>query len=73
MKKMKSWLFRNIKTILETINLSPKQIKFLINIKNEKAFRDRGSGFGGAWLMAISTEVIIAETKKIKLLNDFQR
>jgi len=29
---------------LEIINLGPKQIKFLINIKNEKAFRDFGSG-----------------------------
>ena len=44
-KKCKSWLFKNIKTTLETINLGPKQIKFLINIKNEKAFRDLGSGF----------------------------
>ena len=37
MKKCKSWLFKNIKTTLETINLGPKQIKFLININNEKA------------------------------------
>ena len=35
-KKCKSWLFKNIKITLETINLDPKQIKFLINIKNEK-------------------------------------
>ena len=35
-KKCKSWLFINIETTLETINLGPKQIKFLINIKNEK-------------------------------------
>ena len=35
-KKCKSWFFKNIKTTLETINLDPKQIKFLINIKNEK-------------------------------------
>ena len=34
---------RNIKTTLETINLDPKKIKFLINIKNEKAFNDLGS------------------------------
>ena len=33
-------LFKNIKTTLEKINLGPKQIKFLINIKNEKTFRD---------------------------------
>ncbi len=46
-KKCKSWHFKNIKTTLETINLGPKQIKFLINIKNEKTFRDRGSGFVG--------------------------
>jgi len=38
------WLFKNIKTTLETINLGPKQIKFLINIKNEKAVSIRVSG-----------------------------
>jgi len=36
MKKMQKLVFQNIKTTLETINLGPKQIKFLINIKNEK-------------------------------------
>jgi len=35
MKKTQKWLFKNIKATLEIINLGPKQIKFLINIKNE--------------------------------------
>jgi len=35
MKKLKSCLFKNIKATLKIINLGPKQIKFLINIKNE--------------------------------------
>ena len=36
MKKMQKLAFQNIKAILETINIIPKKIKFLINIKNEK-------------------------------------
>ena len=36
MKKMQKLTFKNIKITLKTINLDPKQIKFLINIKNEK-------------------------------------
>ena len=45
MKKMQKLAFQRHKTTLETINLGPKQIKFLINIKNEKTFSDLGSGF----------------------------
>ncbi len=44
-KNAKAGFAKNIKTTLEAINLDPKQIKFLINIKNEKAFRDHSSGF----------------------------
>ena len=44
-KNAKAGFAKNIKTTLEAINLDPKQIKFLINIKNEKTFRGRGSGF----------------------------
>ena len=36
MKKTQKLAFQNIKATLEIINLGPKQIKFLINIKNEK-------------------------------------
>ena len=39
MKKMQKLAFQKHKITLETINLDPKQIKFLINIKNEKTFR----------------------------------
>ena len=35
MQKMQKLAFQRQKTTLETINLGPKQIKFLINIKNE--------------------------------------
>ena len=45
MKKMQKLAFQKHKTTLETINLGPKQIKFLINIKNEKTISIRVSGF----------------------------
>jgi len=34
-KNAKAGFAKNIKTTLDAINLDPKQIKFLINIKNE--------------------------------------
>ena len=43
MKKMQKLAFQRHKTTLETINLGPKQIKFLINIKNEKTISIRVS------------------------------
>jgi hypothetical protein len=38
-KNAKAGFAKNIKTTLEAINLDPKQIKFLINIINEKTFK----------------------------------
>ena len=42
---MQKLVFQGHKNNIRNNKFRPKQIKLLINIKNEKTFRDRGSGF----------------------------